>query len=214
MEYVGRLDEQVKIRGFRIELGEIANALLDQAEVRECEVLAVADDGGVREKRLVAFVVPVEGTSEVSATELRAELKNRLPDYMLPSAIVMLEEMPLTANGKVDKKKLLEAEKGSRGVNVSYVAPRTPVEEIIAGIFFEVLSVERVGIFDNFFDLGGHSLLVTLVVSRLREAFHVELQHRAVFDHPTVADLSIAIAHSIMESEHGTDVAEFLIEAE
>ena len=215
LEYVGRIDEQVKIRGFRIELGEIANALLDQAGVRECEVLAVADDGGVREKRIVAFVVPAAEASEVSAGELRAELKQRLPDYMIPAAIVMLEEMPLTSNGKVDKRRLLEAEKESRGVDeTSYVAPRTPVEEIIAGIFMEVLGIERVGIFDNFFDLGGHSLLVTLVVSRLREAFHLELTLRSVFEYPTVADLSLAIAQSIMEAENGIDVGELLSEAE
>jgi acyl carrier protein len=133
---------------------------------------------------------------------------------MVPAAIVMLEEMPLTANGKVDKRKLLEAEKGSRGVDVTYVAPRTPVEEIIASIFSEVLSIERVGIFDNFFELGGHSLLVTLVVSRLREAFHLELTLRTVFEYPTVADLSLAIAQNIMEAENGTDVAELLAEAE
>jgi acyl carrier protein len=174
----------------------------------------VRGGGGVREKRIVAYVVAAAGASEVSAGELRAELKKRLPDYMIPAAIVMLDELPLTANGKLDKKKLLEAEKGSRGVDVSYVAPRTPVEEIIAGIWRQVLSIERVGIFDNFFDRGGHSLLVTLVVSRLREAFHVELPLRAVFEHPTVADLSLAIAQSIMEAENGTDVAELLGEAE
>ena len=214
LEYLGRLDDQVKVRGFRIEFGEIANALRDQAGVRECEVLAVADDGGARENRIVAFVVAAEGVSEVTAGELRAELTKRLPAYMLPSAIVMLEALPLTSNGKVDRKKLLEAEKEKRGVNVSYVAPRTPVEEIITGIFAEVLSFEPVGIFDNFFDLGGHSLLVTLVVSRLREAFHVELQLRDIFDHPTVADLSLAIAQSIMEAEIGTDIAELLGEVE
>ena len=213
LEYVDRIDDQVKIRGFRIELGEIANTLRDQAGVRECEVLAVAVDG-VREKRIVAFVVPAEGVSEVNAGELRAELTKRLPEYMLPSAIVMLEEMPLTANGKVDKQKLLEAETGEREVKVEYVAPRTPVEEVIAGIFSEVLRLERVGIFNNFFDLGGHSLLVTLVVSRLREAFHVELPHRALFDHPTVADLSLAIAQTIMEAENGSYFAELLGEVE
>lgn len=214
LECVGRLDEQVKIRGFRIELGEIANVLREHEGVRECEVVAVAEDGGVREKQIVAFVVSAEGASEVSSAELRAALTKKLPEYMLPSAIVMLEELPLTANGKVDKRKLLEAEKGRREGDVGYVAPRTPVEEIIAGIFSEVLSLERVGIFNNFFHLGGHSLLVTLVVSRLREAFHVELQPRVVFDHPTVADLSLAIAQGIMEAENGTDVAELLGEIE
>lgn len=206
LEYLGCFDDQLKTRGYRIELEEIATALREQAEVKECEILAVADDGGVREKQIVAFVVPVEGASEVNTTALRSALAKKLPEYMLPTALVMLEAMPLKANGKVDKKKLLEADKGRRGVAVAYVAPRTPVEEIIAGIFSEVLNLERVGINDNFFTLGGHSLLVTLVVSRLREAFHVELPFRTVFDSPTVVDLSLAIAQSIIEKENETEL--------
>jgi amino acid adenylation domain-containing protein len=212
IEYLGRVDDQVKIRGFRIELGEVASVIREQVGVRECVVIAREESGG--EKRLVAYVVGEQGAGELSTSELRAELKKRLPEYMMPSAIVMMEEMPLMKNGKVDRSALAEVKEG-RGVDEkSYVAPRTPVEEIIAGIFIEVLSVERVGIFDNFFDLGGHSLLVTLVVSRLREAFHVELPLRAVFESPTVADLSLAIAESIMEEENGNDIAELLGEVE
>jgi amino acid adenylation domain-containing protein/FkbM family methyltransferase len=146
--------------------------------------------------------------------EVQQHLREKLPSYMMPSAFALVSKWPLTSNGKLDKKALAAVKEASHGDKKTYVAPRTPVEEIIAGIFIEVLSIERVGVFDNFFDLGGHSLLVTLVVSRLREAFHVELPLRAVFEHPTVADLSLAIAHSIMESENGTDVAEFLVEAE
>jgi acyl-coenzyme A synthetase/AMP-(fatty) acid ligase/acyl carrier protein len=212
LEYVGRVDEQVKIRGFRIELGEVAAGLREQEGVRECVVIAREEAGG--EKRIVAYVVMEQGEREVSGGEMREELKKRLPEYMIPSAIVKMEELPLTRNGKVDRKALPEVAEGERGVRTSYVAPRTPVEEIIAAIFIEVLSIERVGILDNFFDLGGHSLLVTLVVSRLREAFHVELPLRAVFEAPTVADLSLAIAQSIMEEENGNDVAELLREVE
>jgi amino acid adenylation domain-containing protein/FkbM family methyltransferase len=142
--------------------------------------------------------------------EVQQHVREKLPYYMMPSSFVLVSEWPLTSNGKLDKKALAQVKEGRGGDEKSYVAPRTPVEEIIAGIFSEVLSVERVGIEDNFFDLGGHSLLVTLVVSRLREAFHVELPFRTVFDSPSVVDLSLAIAQSIMEKENGTGIAELL----
>ena len=146
--------------------------------------------------------------------DVQQHLREKLPAYMMPSSFVLVNEWPLTSNGKLNKKALVQVKEGRGGDEKSYVAPRTPVEEIIAGIFSEVLSVERVGIYDNFFDLGGHSLLVTLVVSRLREAFHVELPFRTVFDSPSVVDLSLAIAQSIMEKENGTGIAELLEEAE
>jgi FkbM family methyltransferase len=144
--------------------------------------------------------------------EVQQHVREKLPSYMMPSAFVLVSAWPLTPNGKLDKKALGEMKEGRRVDEKSYVAPRTPVEEIIASIFSEVLSVERVGIEDNFFDLGGHSVLVTLLVSRLRKAFRVELQHRTVFDYPTVVDLSLAIAQRIIEAENGTGVAELLEE--
>ncbi|HEX7330143.1 MAG TPA: amino acid adenylation domain-containing protein [Pyrinomonadaceae bacterium] len=180
LEYLGRIDEQVKIRGFRIELGEIANALREQAGVRECVVLALGENG--EEKRIVAYVV---ADQEVNAGELREELKQRLPDYMIPSAIVMLDEMPLTRNGKVDRRALPVPEEVD--VETDFVAPRTPVEEVLAGIWCDVLSAARVGVNDSFFDLGGHSLLATQVVSRIRAAFGVEIPVRAIFENQTVA---------------------------
>ncbi|HEX7333134.1 MAG TPA: amino acid adenylation domain-containing protein [Pyrinomonadaceae bacterium] len=199
LEYVGRIDDQVKIRGFRIELGEIANALREQEVVKECVVLVVTDDGGAREKRIVAFVVPVEGESEVSASELRSELKNRLPDYMIPATIVIMDEMPLTSNGKVDKRRLLEAEKGSRGADEkSYVAPRTPVEEIIAGIWQQVLKVERVGVHDNFFELGGDSVLSIQVAARANQA-NLVFTTKQLFLHQTIAELATVVVEKDAE---------------
>ena len=192
-----RMDEQVKIRGFRIELGEIANALQEQAGVRECVVLAVAGDGG--EKRLVAYVVADEGASEVSASELRAELKNRLPEYMLPS-IVMMEEMPLTANGKVDKRRLLDAEKGRGGDEKSYVAPRTPVEKILADIWQQLLKVERVGVHDNFFELGGDSVLSIQVAARANQA-NLHFTTKQLFLHQTIAELATVVVEKDASDE-------------
>ncbi|MET0398153.1 MAG: condensation domain-containing protein, partial [Longimicrobiaceae bacterium] len=181
VEYLGRLDFQVKVRGFRIELGEIESALLEQAGVRECVVLVREDAPG--DRRLVAYVV-----GEVEAAELRARLHERLPEYMVPSAFVALESVPLTANGKVDRRALPAPERGED--ESRYVAPRTAAEEVLAGIWSEMLGMERVGAEDGFFELGGHSLLATQVVSRARQAFGVEVPLRALFEARTVAGLA------------------------
>ncbi len=244
LEYLGRLDEQVKIRGFRIELGEIETVLGQQDGVQEAVVITQGGPTdqrlvaylmpdlkrGAVLRRLLQDETRYQDASQEwieeqgewrhwyreaeMISDVQQHLREKLPPYMMPSSFVLVSEWPLTSNGKLDKKALAEVNKGRGGDEKSYVAPRTPVEEIIAGIFSEVLSVERVGIYDHFFDLGGHSLLVTLVVSRLREAFHVELPFRTVFDSPTVVDLSLAIAQSIMEKENGTGIAELLEEAE
>ncbi|HEX2190629.1 MAG TPA: amino acid adenylation domain-containing protein, partial [Longimicrobiaceae bacterium] len=181
LEFVGRLDEQVKIRGFRIEPGEVESALSAHPAVREARVVVREDVPG--EKRLVAYVV-----GEVEAEEVRAFLRGSLPEYMLPAAFVFLDALPLTPNGKVDRKALPAPELAS--AEEKYVAPRTPVEEVLAGIWAEVLRLERVGVEDGFFDLGGHSLLATRVVSRVREVFGVELPLRALFEGPTVAEMA------------------------
>jgi acyl carrier protein len=183
LEFLGRLDEQVKIRGFRIEPGEIEAALRAQAGVREAVVVVREDAPG--ERRLVAYVV-----GAVEPEGVRGALKARLPEYMMPSACVVLEALPLTPNGKVDRKALPVPE---RGTGAGYVAPRTPTEEILAGIWAEVLKLERVGVHDNFFELGGHSLLATQVVSRVRQACGVELPLREVFAAPTVAQLGVRL---------------------
>ncbi|MBW8873686.1 MAG: non-ribosomal peptide synthase/polyketide synthase [Acidobacteria bacterium] len=183
MEYLGRLDHQVKIRGFRIELGEIEAALAALAGVRQA-VVVVREDAG--DRRLVAYVV-----GDVSAEALRQSLRERLPDSMVPAAFVMLDALPLTSNGKVDRKALPSPEQPGGGEG--YLAPRTPVEEVLAGIWAEVLGLERVGAADHFFDLGGHSLLATQVMSRLRQAFGVEMPLRDLFATPMLADLAARV---------------------
>ncbi|HEX7241659.1 MAG TPA: amino acid adenylation domain-containing protein, partial [Longimicrobiaceae bacterium] len=182
LEYLGRTDFQVKVRGFRVEPGEIEAALERHPGVREAVVVAPEHAPG--ERRLVAYVV-----GEASAAELRAFLRERLPAYMVPSAFVALDALPLTGSGKIDRRALPAPEAAASGEG-EYVAPRTPTEEVLAGIFAEVLGAERVGARDGFFELGGHSLLATRVVSRVRGALGVELPLRAVFEVPTVAGLA------------------------
>ncbi|HEU4561131.1 MAG TPA: amino acid adenylation domain-containing protein, partial [Longimicrobium sp.] len=180
LEYLGRLDQQVKIRGVRVEPGEVESALLAHVAVREARVVAREDAG---EKRLVAYVV---GGAE--AEELRAHLRKSVPEHMVPAAFVFLDALPLTPNGKLDRKALPAPDYGTAADR--YVAPRTPAEEVLAGIWAGVLRLERVGVTESFFELGGHSLLATRVVSRIREVFGVEVPLRALFERPTVAELA------------------------
>jgi acyl carrier protein len=184
LEFVGRGDGQVKVRGHRIELGEIEAALLGMQEIGEAVVVVREDEPG--DKRLVGYVVGREG-EEPDVNGIRTALKVKLPEYMVPGLVVVLNEMPLTPNGKIDLRALPVAE-ATRGA--SYEAPRTPEEELVAGIWAHVLAVERVGIDENFFELGGHSLLATRVISRIREAFQMEIPLRALFEAPTVRGLA------------------------
>jgi amino acid adenylation domain-containing protein len=195
IEFLGRVDHQVKIRGFRIELGEIEAALDQHPAVREAVVLAREDTPG--EKRLVAYVV-AEQEPLPTTTDLRSFLKEKLPEHMVPALFVLLDAMPLMPNGKVDRRALPAPDRTRPEVGKAFVAPRTPTEELLSEIWAQVLDIERVGIYDNFFDLGGHSLLATQVVSRIREAFQVELPLRRLFEVPTVTGLaeSIEAAHS------------------
>jgi len=188
IEFLGRIDHQVKIRGFRIELGEIEVMLAQHPAVRETVVIAREDQPG--DKHLVAYVVPSQ--EQLTTSELRRFLKELLPEYMLPSAFVMLEALPLTANGKVDRCALPAPETSSLSKETSFVQPRTPTQEVLAGIWTDILGV-KVGIHDNFFELGGHSLLATQVISRVRKAFCVELPMRHLFELPTVAQLGESI---------------------
>ncbi|HBL25757.1 MAG TPA: non-ribosomal peptide synthetase module, partial [Acidobacteria bacterium] len=180
------LDHQVKIRGYRIELGEIEAVLAGQPGVREVLVEAREDrsTGRAGDRRLVAYV-----TGDAPADALRRSLRERLPDYMVPSFFVKIAAFPLTSNGKVDRKALPEPEQ----IEKDHLAPRTPVEEVLAGIWAEALGRERVGVDDHFFDLGGHSLLATQVMSRLRGAFGIEMPLRDLFASPVLADLAARI---------------------
>ncbi|HSK79061.1 MAG TPA: non-ribosomal peptide synthase/polyketide synthase, partial [Thermoanaerobaculia bacterium] len=187
IDYLGRIDHQVKIRGFRIELGEIEAALARHRQVDEAVVL-VRDEAG--DRRLVACLGAAEAPA---AEELRALLAETLPDYMVPSAFVVLPALPLTSHGKVDRRALLEI-RPETGTGRAYQPPRTPTEEVLAGLWASVLGVERVGISDNFFDLGGHSLVATRLVARVRQVFGVEVPLRALFEGPTVAELARRVA--------------------
>ncbi|MFN0226054.1 non-ribosomal peptide synthase/polyketide synthase, partial [Paenibacillus sp. KR2-11] len=187
LEYKGRIDEQVKIRGYRIELSEVEGAITRLVEVKEAAVIARSDDSG--QKLLCAYYV---AEHELSVTEIRGLLSHALPGYMMPSYFVQLDKLPLTPNGKVDRRSLPEPE-GSMGAGSAYEAPRTPVEAKLAEIWQEVLGLAKVGIRDHFFEIGGHSLRATVLVSRVHKELHVQLPLRDVFRYPTVAELAEAI---------------------
>jgi acyl-coenzyme A synthetase/AMP-(fatty) acid ligase/acyl carrier protein len=196
LEYVGRNDDQVKIRGYRIELGEIEAVLRKHAGVSQAVVVAREDVPG--EKRLVGYVVAAEGGMS-SNRELREYLKQRMPEYMVPAAIVRLERIPLTGNGKVDRRALPAPE--GRPEGMGYEAPRTPVEEALAEIWAQVLRVDRVGIRDDFFELGGHSLLATRVMAQIRETLQVELPLRALFESARLVELAERIERQRREEQ-------------
>ncbi|MEH2261609.1 amino acid adenylation domain-containing protein [Nostoc sp.] len=189
IEYLGRIDNQVKIRGFRIELGEVEALLSQHGDVQASCVIAREDTPG--NKRLVAYVVAHQDYPP-TISELRQFLKAKLPEYMVPNAFVMLESLPLTPSGKVDRRALPIPDLYNE-ITDKYVAPRTPIEELVAQIWAQVLKIEQVGIYDNFFELGGHSLLATQVVSRIRKIFKVELPLRELFATATLAELALLI---------------------
>src|SRR6185369_8896933 len=201
VEYLGRIDHQVKIRGFRIETGEIEAALSALPGVNQAVVVVREDraESGPGGKRLVAYV-----GGDAIPEELRRSLQARLPEYMVPAAFVTLATLPLTPNGKVDRKALPEPERQTSAE--TWLAPRTPVEEVLAGIWAELLGLERVGADGHFFDLGGHSLLATRVMSRLRSAFGVELPLRDLFESPTLEGLAARIEAAQRTLRSGTDI--------
>lgn len=195
--FIGRADNQVKIRGFRIELGEIEAVLSQHSAVSKAVVIAREDEP--RNKKLVAYVVQKPSITALEITQVRDFLKQKLPQYMIPSAFVLLPQLPLLPNGKVDRRCLATSRFASTlpkpdatitTFQDAFVPPRNAIEEVLAGIWANILRVKQVGIHDNFFDLGGHSLLATQVISRIRETFKLDLPLRCLFESPTVAELS------------------------
>jgi acyl carrier protein len=205
LEFLGRIDQQVKIRGFRVELGEIEMALNTHSKVREAVVVARADENGAR--RLIAYVV-----GDAPSTELRSYLQERLPDYMVPSQFVSLTELPLTVNGKVDRRALPDPENECARTEEEFVGPRSPAEEMLASIWTDVLRTPRVGIHDSFFELGGESILAIKLISRINKDFDIELPVRALFEQPTIARLATFIVQHQAERADEEELLKLLEE--
>lgn len=192
IQFIGRRDHQVKLRGYRIELGEIESVLNAHPAVSEAAAILSEDAAG--ERRLVAYVVAHRATE----VELRDYAKEKLPEYMVPSVVVLLDRLPLTAHGKVDRNQLPAPETAGRFA--VYVAPRTPTEETLATMWSDVLNVDIVGVDDNFFDLGGHSLLATRIIARVNQSFQIELPMHKLLEMPTVAGLAAIVDERLMET--------------
>jgi amino acid adenylation domain-containing protein len=210
VEFLGRNDDQVKIRGYRIEPGEVEAVLAQHPAVRSALVLGRDNERG--ERQLVAYWTATEAAG-AEEDVLRAFLKEKLPEYMVPAALVQLVEIPRTPHGKVDSRALPAPPRSGAAPGQAQQTPRTPVEEVLAAIWSEVLRLERVGIHDNFFDLGGHSLLATRVISRIREAFAAEVPLRALFETPTVAGLAVAVLDRLLADAEPGVLAALLGEA-
>jgi amino acid adenylation domain-containing protein len=202
IEFLGRIDDQVKIRGYRIELGEIEAVLGRCPGVDSSAVVAL--EAAPMDKRLVAYVTVHEST-RVGAQELRGYLKEKLPAYMVPSAFVFLDALPQTASGKLDRARLPAPDPSEHEPKDAYQPPRTQTEQVLAVIWGEILKLDRVGIEDNFFDLGGHSLLATQVVSRIRNAFAIDLPLRHLFASPTIVEIAAILDRNRVK--HTSDIA-------
>jgi acyl carrier protein len=201
IEFLGRIDTQVKIRGIRIELGEVEAALNTHPQIQQAVVLVSEDTSG--DKRLVAYIV-----GEVRSDQLQEFLRQTLPAYMLPSAFIGIDSIPLTPNGKIDHK-ALNALKGSDILaSLEYVAPQTPTQEKLVQIWSELLEREKIGIHDDFFELGGHSLLATQLVSRVRANFGVDLPLRSLFEQSTICQLGecLEVRQSFLLQNSSIDV--------
>jgi amino acid adenylation domain-containing protein len=211
LQFVGRADHQVKLRGYRIELGEVEAALSAHPAVRRCLAVVREDEPG--DRRLVAYLVGAAGATP-NAGDLRTHLRERLPEYMVPAAFVVLEEIPLTVTGKVDRRALPAPDAAEGSPAEAYVAPRNPIEEAVAEAWREVLGVESVSVNDNFFELGGQSISAIKLLSKVNRTLGVELQLRAIFQHPTVAGLAEAVVQELLSHENGEVLAELLGEVE
>jgi acyl carrier protein len=211
IEFIGRADCQVKVRGFRIEPGEIEAVLAHHPSVAEAAVVLREDNSG--DRRLAAYLVPRKG-EVIAIQELRALLHASLPSYMVPAAFGVLERIPLTPGGKIDRRALPAPDWGDRAVEKSFVAPRTPLEEELAVMLQEILGVQRVGVYDSFFDLGGHSLMATQFIALVRERFRVDLPIRSVFESPTIEGLSAALSRELAMQREQHEVTKLLEELE
>jgi hypothetical protein len=211
VEFLGRLDYQVKIRGFRIELPEIETALGRHPFVQDVVVTAHEDEPG--QHYLVAYVVS-SPEAALNASTLRRFVQEHLPDYMTPRVFVFMEALPLSPNGKVDRKRLPAPDNSRPDMETGLVLPRSPLEETLAEIWSDVLKIEKVGVHDNFFELGGYSLLGTRVLSRLHNIFQVELPLSVIFEAPTIAELAVAVARSQLETNQTDEITHLLEELE
>jgi amino acid adenylation domain-containing protein len=210
LEFVGRTDHQVKLRGFRIELGEIENALLQDNSVKD--VLVEVRTGDIGHDILVAYVVLQDKNKSLS--KLKDALKQRLPQYMLPSHYVFLDDMPLTPNGKIDRLALPKPDNNRNAGTQEYIAPRSDVQRKLANIWSDVLGVEKVGLYDDFFDLGGHSLLATQIMSRARDSFGINIPLHVLLENPTIINVAAAIEKEIDSNGNRPDQHESSIRIE
>jgi amino acid adenylation domain-containing protein len=205
--HCGRKDFQVKIRGFRVEVAEVEGALLSLPKVQEAVVVVREDRPG--DRRLVAYLVPTARPAP-TVTVLRKALADALPDYMVPAAFVVLDALPKTPGGKVDRRALPAPGRARPALDQPLVAPRTPVEAAVGAIWAEVLGLDEVGMHDNFFDLGGHSLAASQVLARVSETFHVALPVRTLFEAPTVTGLALAVVQGLMQNVGADEIARLL----
>jgi acyl carrier protein len=201
IEFLGRLDDQIKIRGYRIEPGEIVAALNSHPGVRNSVVTVQADDAG--EKRLIAYLVLADD-SRPTASSLRLHLQKYIPDYMIPTEFVEVSSFPLSSSGKIDRAALPSPNQSNALPDEEFVAPQSLVEQRLAEIIASLLHIDRVGANDNFFLLGGHSLLGTQLLTRISQAFGVEMSLLSLFDHSTLAGMSAEIERLILEKIAGT----------
>ncbi|WP_414859085.1 phosphopantetheine-binding protein [Nostoc sp. KVJ3] len=193
IEFIGRVDRQVKIRGFRIELGEIETILSQHPQVQQAVVVVRESD---RNKSLVAYLVSKQ---TLNVSELQRFLREKLPEYMMPSTFIMLKALPLTSNGKVNHNALPESNGDRPELAATYEPPQTEVEQTIVNIWEQMLHVEKVGIHDNFFDIGGHSLLLVQVHAKLREVFPTDISVLNLFEYPTINSLAKYLTHKQIE---------------
>jgi len=208
IEFLGRMDDQVKIRGYRIELGEIESVLKQHSGIKDAVVLARDDKSD--ESELVCYSVPMAEQAP-TINEIKNYLRQKLPDYMVPSTIVLLDALPMTTSHKIDRTRLPDPEQKRSDLVGTYIAPQTPLEKVLAGIWTEVMDVEKIGTQDNFFDLGGHSLLLLQVISRIHDVFGIEISPKYLFENPTVADLAALILQDTENQERITKTAQMVL---